>query len=67
MILGSLTYNSLLSLRILFSTRNVEELKMIDPSAIAIKENSRMHSSRRYAVELLSSKYYPKIINFSGG
>ena len=67
MILGSLTYNSLPSLRILFSTRNVEELKMIDPSAIAIKENSRMHSGRRYAVELLSSKYYPKIINFSRG
>ena len=42
MILGSLTYNSLLSLRILFSTRNVEELKMVDPSAVAIKENSGM-------------------------
>ena len=42
MILGSLTYNSLLSLRILFFTRNVEELKMVDPSAVAIKENSRM-------------------------
>lgn len=42
MILGSLTYNSLLSLGILFSTRNVEELKMVDPSAVAIKENSRM-------------------------
>ena len=42
MILGSLTYNSLLSLRILFFTRNIEELKMVDPSAVAIKENSRM-------------------------
>ena len=42
MILGSLTYNSLLSLRILFFTRNVEELKMVDPSAVAITENSRM-------------------------
>ena len=42
MILESLTYNSLLSLRILFFTRNVEELKMADPSAVAIKENSRM-------------------------
>ena len=42
MILESLTYNSLLSLRILLSTRNVEKLKMVDPSAVAIKENSRM-------------------------
>ena len=42
MILGSLTYSSLLSLRILFSTRNVGELKMVDPSVVALKENSRM-------------------------
>ena len=42
MILESLTYNSLLSLRILFSTRNVEKLTMVDPSAVAIRENSRM-------------------------
>lgn len=66
MILGSLTYNSLLSLGILFSTRNVEELKMVDPSAVAIKENSRMQVDD-HPGELLSSKYYPKIINFSRG
>lgn len=35
---------------------------MVDPSAVAIKENLRIQAG-----ELFSSKYYRKMINFSRG